>query len=192
VSLWYAVFAGVGAFGAIRFTHELGQSDQQFGVLTSAGAILTLFLTIGAGFFLDRVSLRRLHITICCIASGFAMLMGITDSLLLSGIGYILSTSIFTTVVGPSSMWVSRSAGPELQGAGFTAFKVMNAFYVAIVMALLGFLEHWTSLRAIFFGIGLCGFIMSFAFTVLQEPTAAGAMQLEPEATAPEEIPVAA
>jgi len=170
VSLWYAVFAGVGAFAAIRFTRELGQTDQQFGVLTAAGAILTLFFTIGAGFFLDRVSLRRLHITICSIASGFAVLMGISDSLFLSGLGYVCSTSIFTTVVGASSMWVSRSAGPELQSAGFTAFKVMNAFYVAVVMALLGMLEQWTSIRAIFLGVGICGLALSVAFTFLNEP----------------------
>jgi len=189
VSLWYAVFAGVGAFTAIRFTKQLGQSDQQFGILTSAGAILTLFLTIGAGFILDRVSLRRLHIAICSVASGFVVLMGLSDSLLLSGIGYILSTSIFTTVVGASSMWVSRSAGPELQGAGFTVFKVMNAFYVALVMALLSFIERWVELRYIFLGVGICGLLLTLGFMFLNEPQRQAALQTEP-VVAPEMPPL--
>lgn len=192
VSLWYAVFAGVGAFGAIRFTKELGQSDQQFGVLTSAGAILTFFLTIGAGFILDRISLRRLHITISSIASAFALLMGLSDNLLLSGIGYVLATSTFTTIVGPSSMWVSRTAGPELQGAGFTLFKISNAFYVAFIMALLGILEHWVSLRFIFLGVGLCGFGMALAFTFLDEPQKAPAPETEPVGACVEECPATA
>lgn len=169
VSAWYAVMAGVGAFAAIRFTRELGQSDQEFGVLSAIAAGAGLLATLGGGFMLDRVSLRRLHIVGCAAGSTCAVLMGIGDSLLLSGIGFVVLSALSLALVGGSSMWLSRVAGPNLQGAGFTVFKILSAFYVAVIMALLGVLEQWMSLRAIFLGVGLCGLGLSLLFVWLDD-----------------------
>jgi MFS family permease len=170
--LWNNILAGVGTFAAIRFTQQLGQTDQEFGTLSAIAGAASLLVTAGSGFFLDRVSLRKLHGVGAILASLCSLLLGSSDVLLLSATALVIYRLLIYMLVGPTSMWVSRVAGSGTQSAAFSMQKVLGAIYVAITTAILGVLESWIGMRGIFFYGGLLGLIVSLAFFALQEPPA--------------------
>jgi MFS family permease len=168
---WGALLTSVGTFAAIRFTRELGLSDQQFGTLSAVAGTLTLTVTMLFALILDRVSLRKIHIPAMLAASSFAILMGLGDSLVLSIIGFLGFGPIAGVMIAPSSMWVGRAAGPDSLTAGFSVHKVLMSFYVALASALFGILEHLIGIRLVLLATGIAGLPLALAFIRLHEPS---------------------
>jgi MFS family permease len=162
--------AGVSAFAAIRFTRELGLSDQAFGALGTAAGALSFLLIVTGAWYLDRVSLRRLHAVLGLAAGAGACLLGAGDSVALSCAGFLLAVPMGAMAIAPSSMWVSRAAGTATQGAVFSVYKVVSALYVSTSMALLGLLEHWLGMRQVIFWGGILSAGVALAFLLLPEP----------------------
>jgi sugar phosphate permease len=156
-NLWGVALAGIGAFAAIRFTIDLRQSPQTFGLLASAGGVLSFGASVAGAFFLDRISLRKLVATVSVLASLCSMLMGLSNSVYLSAAGFVLFGPLAYLQVAPNSMWVSRAAEQGSQGAAFSVQKVLSAAYAAGAMLLLGALEHWLGIRLILLLGGLAG-----------------------------------
>lgn len=171
-SLWYSALGGVGAFAAIRLTRELGMSDRAFGWLSTGVGALTLILLLTAGRYLDRLSLKRFHIAIGLAASVATLVMGCSDNRVLTSAGFAVAASLYVLLVGPTSMWVSRSAGPATQGSAFAVQKVIGALYVSAAMFLFGALERRIGIRFSLLLGGGVGLLTAFAFRVLPEPPA--------------------
>ncbi|MHB9132288.1 MAG: MFS transporter [Armatimonadota bacterium] len=168
--IWGCTLAGVGAFAAIRFTRDLGQTDQQFGLVSTVGGILAFLATAGAGLFIDRVSIRKMHILIGVVSGLCAALMGVSDLLLPSVLGYLAFGPLTTMLVAPTSMWISRAAGAGTQIAAFSVHKVLSATYAAVAMVLVGILEQHVGMRNILLYGGLLGVITGLGFALLPEP----------------------
>ncbi len=166
--------AGVSAFAAIRFTHELGLSDQAFGALGTAAGVFSFVLIASGAWYLDRVSLRRLQALLGLGAGVGACLLGAGDNLVVSCAGFLLAVPVGALAIAPSSMWVSRTAGAATQVSAFSVHKVVTATYVAVTMALLGLLEHWFGMRQVIFWGGVMGAGVSLAFLLLPEPPPRG------------------
>jgi MFS family permease len=168
--LWGNLLVGVGAFAAIRFTRELGQSDQQFGLVSSMAGVAALVATLGVGLVLDRLSLRRLHGTVAVLASLCAVAIGLTDSLWLTAGLFVVFAALTSMLIGPTSMWVSRAAGAGTQIAAFSVHKVLGALYLALALALAGWLERLVGIRTIFWVGGVASLVVGGGFFLLQEP----------------------
>ncbi|HOF89361.1 MAG TPA: MFS transporter, partial [Armatimonadota bacterium] len=121
--LWSNLMAGVGTFAAIYFTRELGQTHQQFGQLSAVAGVAALLGTLAAGFVLDRVSLRVLHVGVGLAAAFSAILIGLLPWLPTAVIGLVLFVPLTTLLIAPTSMWVSRAAGQCTQTAAFSLHK---------------------------------------------------------------------
>jgi sugar phosphate permease len=183
-NLWVCVLVSVNVFAAIRFTQELGQSDQWFGrVVTLAGAA-ALLATASTGLFLDRVSLRRVIGVGGVLAGVCAALLGANDSPRLSAALFIIWSMLSQTQGAPISMWVSRAAGEGTQTAAFSVNKVLNALFFAAVTAALGELERRVGIKAVFLGAGVLGTVLGFAFFALAEPPRPRAAWSDPAAPA--------
>ncbi|MHB9025373.1 MAG: MFS transporter [Armatimonadota bacterium] len=168
------MISGVGAFAAIRFTLELGQTDQFFGWLTSVAGVAVLLATVGCGFFLDRLPLRVIYGAATLASGAASVLMGLGDSLPCSIIGYLTYLALMNMLASPLSMWVSRAAGEASQTNAFSVQKIIAALYGVVSMLLLGVLEGWVGMRAIFLYGGLLGIIAGVGFFLLPEPPAPG------------------
>lgn len=180
--VWGNILIGVGTFAAIRFTQQLGQTDQQFGLLSGIAGVVGFLATAGAGFYLDRVSLRQMHGVVAVLASLGSVLMGIGDSIWFSVIGFLAFGPLSGMLVAPSSMWISRAAGAGTQTAAFTVHKVFSATLVAISMLVLKFLEPVAGMRTIFLFGGLLGLPSALAFFLLPEPPRPGTGSTPPSA----------
>lgn len=180
--IWGNVLAGVGAFAAIWFTQDLHMSDQQFGLLCSLAGITAFIFTALAGLYLDRISLRKLHLGVAVLSGCCSLLMGVGYSPLLSAIGFIGFAPLTGMLAGPTSMWVSRAAGAGTQTAAFSVQKITSALAVAVAMVILGWLEALVGIRAIFLYGGVLGVLSGFGFLLLREPPLpAGARRPAPE-----------
>lgn len=168
--LWSGALAGVGTFMAIRFTQQLGRTDQEFGAACAIAGIASFVATAAAGLFLDRTALRDVCMVGGVLASVCTIVMGATDSPALTMVAFVAYAPVTTVLIAPFSMWVSRAAGSASQAAAFSVHKVIQAAYVAATMALLGFLEQRTSIRAILFYGGILGLGLGLLFRVLPEP----------------------
>jgi len=167
---WSSLVAGVGVFAAIRFTVQLGQTDQQFGLLCSAMGVLTFAASAAGAVFMDRVSLRAMHAVVSALASVAALAMGIGDSLVLGAAGFAAFGPLAYLLNTPASMWVSRAGGKRSQSSAFSVFKVMQAGYAAAAMALLGLLESLVGIRAVLLYGGILGLAVSPLYLLLREP----------------------
>jgi len=168
--LWGNLLAGVGAFFAIYYTENLRQSDEAFGRIMSIGGGAIFLATLITGVFLDRVSLKKLHGVAGLIAGAASIAMGLTFTHQYVAAGFILFSIVANTLIGPSSMWVSRSAGEGTQTAAFSVYKVLAALFVAIAMFALGWLEGHIGIRSIFLYGGILGLISALGFFLLPEP----------------------
>lgn len=126
-----SALAGVSAFAAIRFTRELELTDSQFGLLSTMAGLLIFILILSAAWFLDRISLRILHVGTGLIAAAGSCVMGASNHLWISIGGFLVTVSMTAVIVGPSSMWVSRIAGAATQTAAFSVYNVLSALYFA-------------------------------------------------------------
>lgn len=169
-NLWNGALACVGAFGAIRLTRGLGLSDRAFGLLATVAGAVTLGAIVVAGWYLDRISLRRLHGVGGMIGAAGAVLMGVSDSVALTGVGFIVGSSCLVLLIAPSSMWVSRSAGLASQGAAFSVQKVLLALTLSLSILLFGLLERWIGMRLTLLTGGVIGVIAAGTFLRLAEP----------------------
>lgn len=167
---FYNSIACVGVFVAIRLTRELGMSDRAFGVLGTAGGVITFVLVAAAGWHLDRISLRRLHVVGGVVAACGALLMGLSDSLALTCVGALIAMPVTTLLIAPSSMWVSRAAGRATPVAAFAVHKVMSALCVSLAMVLFGLLENWLGMRTVLLIGGTASLVSAFGFLLLPEP----------------------
>lgn len=167
---WGNLLAGIGAFVAIRYTAQLHTSDPYFGLVNAAGGLAALLATVAAGFFLDRVSLRRLHGVGGLVASLCSVVMGLTDAVSVTTVALVLFSALASMLIAPTSMWVSRAAGAGTQIAAFSVHKVTSALYLGLTMVLLSWLEGQIGIRAIFFWGGITSAIVAMAFFLLPEP----------------------
>ncbi len=172
--LWGNLLAGVGTFAAIYFTRELGQTDQQFGQLSAVVGIAALIGTMAAGFVLDRVSLRALHVGVGLAAAGSAILIGLVPRLPMATIGLLLFVPLTTLLIGPTSMWISRAAGQCTQTAAFSLHKVATAGLLALTTLLLGLLEPLLGIRLLMLTGGLLAALSALGFLLLKEPPRPG------------------
>ncbi len=178
--VWNAALTAVGAFAAIRFTRELGQTEQWFGALGSLGGLVTLAGLLGAGFFLDRVSLRKMHGCTGLLCAAGVVAMGLGEGLGAAVAGFLAFGLLSSVLVGPTSMWVSRAAGAGTQTAAFTLHKLSTAAVLAVAMWLLGMLEGMIGIRLLFLYSGLAGAAISLLFFALPEPPRPGARKAGP------------
>lgn len=162
--------AAIGVFAAIRFTHELGLNDQQFGLLSTIGGLLVLLATAVSGFFLDRVPLRGLHLMAALIAGAACVLMGLGDSLPLSILGLYISGISCAIIIGPTSMWVSRAAGDAAQTSAFTIHKIISALLLTLTMAIIAWLESLFGMRHVLLSSGIAAIFSALLFLLLPEP----------------------
>jgi hypothetical protein len=72
-------------------------------------------------------------------------------------------------------MWIGQGAGVEAQTAGFAVQKIVGAAYVAVCMAVLGWLEPLIGIRLIFVGTGAIALALSALFFALPAPRAPSA-----------------
>ena len=168
--IWGNVLIGVNAFGILRLTRELGQTDQQAGLVGTIAGLAALLGTVGAGIILDRVSLRNMHIVIGLVTGVSSLLMGVGNMLGLSIVAFILYSAMVTMSAAPMSMWVSRAAGESTQTAAFSIHKVFSALYVTASMVLVGYLEKYTGMRVIFLYGGILGTLAALLYFLLPEP----------------------
>jgi YNFM family putative membrane transporter len=162
--------AGVSAFAAIYFTHELGQSDQRYGFFASVTGLLVFAANVLGGFFLDHVALRRLSGWLVLLSGASCALMGTLRSPVLFIVGWCVFAPTANLFILPASMWVSRAAGPASLAAVFSVHKILTAAYLAGTMLLLGLLERWLGIRLILLGGGLLGMLSAWALFRLPEP----------------------
>jgi len=167
---WGNVLAGVGAFFAIYYTESLRQPDEAFGRVMSIGGAAVFLATLLTGIFLDRLSLKKLHGVAGLIAGAASIAMGLTTAHQYVAVGFILFSVVANTLVGPSSMWVSRAAGDGTQTAAFSVHKVLAALFVAVAMFALGWLEGHVGIRNIFLYGGILGLVSALGFFLLPEP----------------------
>jgi MFS family permease len=167
---WGNVLAGVGAFFAIYYTQSLHQPDEAFGRIMSLGGAAVFLATLLTGVFLDRISLKKLHGVAGLIAGASSLVMGLTHGHQYVAAGFILFSMVANTLVGPSSMWVSRAAGEGTQTAAFSVHKVLAALFVAVAMFALGWLEGLVGIRRIFLYGGVLGIVSALGFFLLPEP----------------------
>jgi len=168
--IWTGVLAGVGVFAAIRFTRELGQTDQYFGLISSIAGALTFVSIAGTAFVLDRVSLPKLFGTLAVLSGLCSAVMGLNDSMLLATIGFLCFVPLTSVLVGPVSMWISRAADPNAQAAAFSVHKLISAAYTAGSIAILGYLEQKIGIRSILLYGGILGMLIGMRFFWLPEP----------------------
>lgn len=168
--IWGCMVAGIGIYAAIYFTKDLNLTDRQFGWLFSCGAALTLGLTILAGFVLDRLSLRTVHVVSAIVISASLVVMGLTNNLYINMAMLLISIPLTNVLVGPSSMWVSRCAGAGTQASAFSVQKVLGALYVTVFTAFWGLMESWMSIQTIFLLGGLAGLVSAMGFLFLKDP----------------------
>ncbi|MFZ2656509.1 MAG: MFS transporter [Victivallales bacterium] len=167
--LWYCSLACVSAFAAIRLTRELGMGDWAFGVLCTAGGLVTFLLIVGVGWHLDRISLRKIHLVAGVIAAAGTLLMGASNNLVLTIVGFLIATASYALLVAPTSMWASRLAGGTTLAAAFAVQKVLAALYLSLAMLLFGLLESWLGIRMVLLICGGFGMLLSFGFLLLPE-----------------------
>lgn len=174
--IWGNVLAGVGTYFAIYFTNQryLHQQDETYGLVMSLAGLMAFIATLAAGFFLDRLSLRKVHIVSGILSGVSSILLAINGSPWFAAAGFILFIMLTTALVGPTSMWVSRAAGASTQTAAFSVHKVFAALYVAVVMLLLGWLENIIGIRNIFLYGGIIGIVSALGFCLLREPPQPG------------------
>ncbi len=170
VLLWNNVQVGVGAFAAIRFARQLGQSDAWFGGLSALCGVVTLATIMASGFILDRVPLRLLHGVVAIIASAGAIVMGASDSLYLSAAGLLINAPLMGMIFGPTSMWVSRAAVGCSQSAAFSVHKVLSAVYLTAALAIVGTLEATLGIRTLILIGGILGVATGSLLFFLPEP----------------------
>lgn len=170
--IWNGVLAGVRVFAAIRFTLELGQTDQYFGLLSSIAGACTFVLIAGTAFILDHVSLPKLFGALAVLSGLCSVLMGLRDSLLLTTIGFLCFIPLTSVLIGPTSMWISRAADRNSQAAAFSVHKLISAGYAAASVAILGYLEQSIGIRSIFLWGGTLGILIGIRFFWLSEPGA--------------------
>jgi MFS family permease len=182
--LWYNSQACVGAFAAIRLTRELGMSDRAFGLLSTAGGVVTFALIAGTAWHLDHLSLRRVHLVAGMVAAGGTLLMGASDTVLLTSAGMLVAAPVSALLIAPSSMWVSRAAGSATQVSAFAVHKVVSALCLSLAMFLLGLLESWLGIRMTLLLGGGVGLVAACGFMLLLEPPHAS-RGAPSEATAP-------
>ena len=171
---WTSCAGAVGAFAAIRFTRQLGQPDQQFGHLCALAGAAGFLTTAAAGFYLDRASLRRAHVVACAGSSACSILMGMTNSLPLTAVGFIGFALLASMIAAPNSMWTSRAAVHCSQTSAFSVQKLLAAVYGAASMALLSYLEVAIGIRKILFLSGVIGFAVAILYLRLAEPSRPG------------------
>jgi DHA1 family bicyclomycin/chloramphenicol resistance-like MFS transporter len=191
--IWGNVLTGVGTFAAIRFTQELGQTDEQFGAVCAVAGVAALLATVATGLILDRVSLRRFCAVWAVVCGGCAALMGATDSLALSIVGFVAYAPFMSVLIAPTSMWVSRAAESCTRAAAFTVHKVISAGHVAAAVWAAGLLEPILGMRGVIFWGGVLGVLFGGLFLVLPEPPRpVGAVELPGTDVAPAEAPIRA
>jgi MFS family permease len=167
---YMAVAAGVGGFAAIRFTSkvELNQPDAYWATVSSTAAAVTFVIILAGALLLDRVSLKAVHVVCGILAALAAMFMGLTDSPLLSAVAFVSFGTLWTFMIAPNSMWVSRLAAPELQTSAFSVHKLVSAALQAVVMLLLGVLEPKIGIANICILIGIANVMLAIGFLVLK------------------------
>lgn len=172
--VWANVLSGVGTFAAIRFTQELGLRDAEFGTLSAVAGGVGFLATAGSGFFLDRVSLQRLHGVIGVGMGACSVVMGLSDGVAVSAAAFVVFAPLGSALVAPSSMWVSRAAGASSQTAAFSVHKVVAGLSMAVSAIALSLLERAVGMQAIFLWGGMLGIAAGLAFFALREPPRPG------------------
>ena len=174
--VWGNVLAGVGAFFAVYYTlpEYLHQSDASFGKVMSIAGGACLLATLLTGLFLDRISLKKLHGVAGVLTGVCSLAMGLTESPVFIALGFIIFSLVASTLVGPSSMWVSRVAGDGTQTAAFTVHKVFAALFLATAMWVMSLLEKTIGIRLIFLYGGILGIVTALGFFFLPEPPLPG------------------
>ncbi|MBD3176818.1 MAG: MFS transporter, partial [Armatimonadia bacterium] len=168
--VWFACVAAVFTFAAIRFTQDLGVTDERFGEFSAAAGVMTMLGVLSTGLFLDKVSIRRFSTLCAIIAAACCLTMGLTDSVAVSAVAFIVFGPMHMMIAGPVSMWVSRAAGESSQTSAFTVHKVVTAAYMAVGVASLGFLESWLGMRMVFLISGIVAILTGAGFQFLSEP----------------------
>lgn len=168
--LWFAAVAAVATFAALRFTQELGVSHRRFGELGAVAGVLTLVGVSCSGLLLDRVSIRKFSILCAVGGAACCLVMGLSDSVLISSIAYVFYPPLHMMLSSPVSMWVSRAAGETSQTSAFSVHKVISAAYSALGVALLGVLESRFGMRTVLLGCGIVGIVIAASFGLLREP----------------------
>jgi MFS family permease len=159
--------AAIGAFAALRFTRELNLSDPAFGILCSVIAIGNLLAVLVSGWLADRLRPSR-ALGLAWIGCGIAAVtMGLSDSLLLTIVGYALFAPLQAMCSVPLSLWSSRIAASGDGGPGesavFTVQKVFQSGITMLVMALLGVLEPIVGMGTLMWWGGLLSLPLAFA-----------------------------
>ena len=172
--LWGNAMAAVGAFGAIRLTRVLGMADTDFGRACTAGGVVVFAVTLASGVWIDRLSLRRLHVGLGLLAAGCSVTMGLSDSIVFTVLAMILAGLCGTVLVGPSSMWISREAGRASQSSVFFVQKILSSVVFASAMLLLGWLEPFVGMQPLLLWSGGLAGAGALAFLMLPEPPRPG------------------
>lgn len=167
--IWGNTLVGVGAFASLRLM-ELGQSDQQVGVIGTVAGVVTLLTTIGAGFLLDRASLRTMHLVVGVIAGVASMAMGVGNYLGVTIVAFVIFSAVTMMLTAPMSMWVSRAAGECSQTSAFTVHKVFAALYLTAAMQLAGVLVRYIGMQQIFLYGGILSLVATLLYLLLPEP----------------------
>lgn len=122
------------------------------------------------GIWLDRLSLRALHLWVGVASAACSVVCGLTDVVWINMAAYLAFLALTSLLIAPTSMWVSRTAGAGSQTAAFTVHKIITALTVALAMAVLGWLEPRIGMRHLFLYGGLLGLPCALGYAWLKEP----------------------
>lgn len=158
--------AAVGAFAALRFTRELALGEPAFGLLCSIIAVGNLIALLVSGWIVKRLgSCRTLALawTGCSLA---AVVLGLTDSLMIAIAAYAVFVPLHAMCSVPLSLCsglIVEDAGPDgpSQNAVFAVQKLFQSGMTMLAMAALGALEPLVGMSALISGGGLLGLPMA-------------------------------
>jgi len=178
-SIGMYAMVGVTLFAAIRFTKELGLSDQRFGLLASIAAALTLGITALAALFLDRWPLRVVASASLGLAGASAITLGLTDSTKLAAAAWLLYIPVIALAALPVTMWIARVTAPEAHPGAYAMAKLWAAVYLIATPWLAGRLERWMGIKPVFVTGGAIAVLAAITVSRLPEPPRPGGSETE-------------
>lgn len=166
----YAFLSAPATFMVVRFSLQLGQSDQQVGAFCSLAALCAFAATATSGLWLDRAPLRAVTAGGSIAAALCGLILGVTDCVWLSAAAFAANTALSTMLFSPLSMWLSRTAGPEARAGAFAVHKMVGTGSLAVAALAFAVLERSWGIRPVLLFCGATSLFLAAGFLLLPEP----------------------
>lgn len=157
----------IAAFGALRLTRELQLSEATFGLVVCTGAgTLGLACILMAGALSQRLRLSTLMGLPWLACAVVNLLMGLTDSLVVSMAAMVVGIACWAVPPVPGSIWLAQVT--RRSPTGLAVHKLMQSATSVASMMLCGWLEPRLGMTSILLGAGCLG--LPFAIWMISTP----------------------